>query len=229
MKPPSPVDRLARDRLIAVIEDWLNLKITAFQFDDQLWEIRSKDQSVKSVMDQLWYTYDDVRDHQMDYEKPTWDWAQRILLLLKSNAQMQIQRRRIWSWTQILVALSLAVFLCVALWFGWGIQLLAIAIPFGIISICIQKYRESRLMQISDANLSIWPFESVAQLMYIRRAAPNFQKQQFSGRQSRPYTRSKLSLLPGYLVLNAIWLIAGPAVLFFQLWPDRISRTSIVE
>jgi hypothetical protein len=55
---------------------------------DRVPAARTKDETVKHVADLLWYHYDDLEDHKVVASKAEWDFFQRLLLILKSDADL---------------------------------------------------------------------------------------------------------------------------------------------
>ena len=70
--------------------------ITAFQLDEALFTIAdaTQDGTVKAVAKQMWFHYDDCKDHKIVSSKQTWDYFNRLLLLLESEAEAEFVRTR---------------------------------------------------------------------------------------------------------------------------------------
>src|SRR5450759_2567420 len=99
--------RYDRDRLVEVIIRYLNEELTAFKLDEALSEIgvRTKDETVKQVVNLFWYHYDDVEDHKVVASKEEWDYFQRLLLVLKSDADIVVETgKRKWTARQAVAA-----------------------------------------------------------------------------------------------------------------------------
>ena len=81
------VNRSDRDALVEVINEYLEEKISAFTLDERLSKIeaRTDDPTVQWVRAQLWYRYDDCKDHPVVGDKAEWDLIHRLLLLLTSS------------------------------------------------------------------------------------------------------------------------------------------------
>jgi hypothetical protein len=94
----SMIDRAARDKVIATFEAYLDDRITAFEFDDRLQDIDSEDRTVNEVVHAAWFHYDDCKDHKVHLSKPEWDYFQRLLLILRSDAELSSSEKRRWSW-----------------------------------------------------------------------------------------------------------------------------------
>ena len=73
------VDRKNRDLLIAAINRYLDGETTAFKFDDEIFGIKSDDPTISYAVRQLWYFYDDLKDHKVRLSKEGWDYIQRLI------------------------------------------------------------------------------------------------------------------------------------------------------
>jgi len=72
-----------REGLRNCIREYLDEKITAFQFDEKLGAYRtSQDETVSAVALEMWSYYDDLKDHNVVALKQEWDYWQRLLLVL---------------------------------------------------------------------------------------------------------------------------------------------------
>jgi hypothetical protein len=96
------IDCAARNEVIAAFEAYLDDTITAFEFDDRLQEIDSEDRTVNEVVRAAWFHYDDCVDHKVHLSKQEWDYFQRLLLILRSDAELSSSEMRRWSWDHAL-------------------------------------------------------------------------------------------------------------------------------
>lgn len=220
------VDRDARDKLADLIDSYLDERITAFEFADAERGITSKtkDRTVVHVAWALWHFYDDLEDHTVHMPKEVWDYVQRLLLLLRSDAEI-CKQRRIWSWRQAVAAAALICFFAVAIPMGFGKHLFLVAIPFGLISIAISdEFRKPK--DEDEETITLAPFASITEVLRVRRTVPGFRKRRYPpGLESRR-TRSR-SVVPGMCVLTAGWLMLSPLVLALQLLPGWDKREAI--
>lgn len=224
------VDRDARDKMAAAVEEYLNEKTTAFAFDDRITEIAAKtdDETVKHVAQALWFHYDDCKDHRVVLNKTQWDYFQRLLLLLKSEASIRIQQRCVWSWRQVIPAVLLVGFWGIVRQTGFGIHLLVVAIPLGAISMALSRSRR-RLPAEQAARLArLAPFTSLAQVLAVRRKTPGFKKCPYPAGLVARTIRSPFMSRLIELQFRAVWLIFSPVVLVAQLLPDRGDLCEIV-
>lgn len=220
------LNREQRKEVAQLVRQYLNEELTAFEFDEALWEYRdSDDTTVGFVVDQVWYFYDDCDDHLVALEKPVWDYHHRLLLLLESDFEVQETRTLGWSWTQLIAGFCLAGFGLVAARVGWSEQLLFYAIPFGLVSIAISIYRaKSRVSGPYDEI--VMPFRSIADLKLAYEQTATFHKQRYPRQLKNRKVRSRLALATLYFQHYMRWLMFSPLPLAFQLLPPWESRTT---
>jgi hypothetical protein len=223
------VDREHRDALVAAINRYLDGQTTAFQFDGEIFGIRSDDPIVSHVVHSLWLFYDDCKDHKVHLSKEAWDYFQRLVLLLESDGQVELSRRRRWDFTQLVALAALLLFLYAACWFGFGMQLLAVAIPFGVVSIVISWWRGRTAARTTDPKAIILaPFSSLAELIALRRSVAKFGKRKYPPGMKPFKIRSPLEETAIWLRLYAAWLFLSPLVLLFQTLPTTETESRIV-
>lgn len=73
------------------IRSYMDGRIASFKSDDALCEIASgsQDESVRALQKALWFQYSDVEDHKFVGPKQEWDYFNRLLLLLSSDAEAE--------------------------------------------------------------------------------------------------------------------------------------------
>jgi hypothetical protein len=216
------IDRQARSRIRSIVDDFLDRKITAFTFDDQLQAIETKDATAQEVMRALWFTYDDLRDHGPErWSKPVWDQVQRLLLVLDGDLEItQIKCRWRWRWSQAVALVGLLV-VVVLFWNDHGLALMLIG---GAISKAIAWWhgRYSR----DDDPAEAAPFASPAQIRRALRRIPGWRKRRHPG-GSTPRLRSRcLEWLYGCNG-GMLWCLCSPVVLVLQALSVRSSRTMV--
>jgi hypothetical protein len=223
------IDRANRDRLIETINRYLDESITAFEFDDEIDKIMcaSADPTVTYVRTALWYYYDDCKDHKVVLSKEEWDYFQRLILLLRSDSHVETVARKMWSVRQVVATFALAGFgYCVSK-VGIGSQLLVVAIPFGVISMLLSRWRRRRVVIPTKKEVSLVPFSSVPELRTVHRAVPDFCKRKYPSHLKTRSIRGPLlrfmTLLPSYIA----WLLLSPVVLFVQLFPETEQKTFV--
>ena len=133
------IERDARDEMVHVTEQYLNEEITTFQFDDALQEIAwyTEDETVREQRIAFWCLYNDMTNHTVDLDKSDWDYCQRVLLLLKSDARIESSVRRRWTARQAMAASCLALFLVALAALGFGRHLILIVPALGIVSMAL--------------------------------------------------------------------------------------------
>ena len=219
------IDRAARDKVILAFEDYLDDQITAFEFDDRLQEIESTDRTVNEVIHAAWFHYDDCKDHKVHLSKPEWDYFQRFLLILRSEAEMSSSESKRWSWDHALAWLALIVFLGIAFVVEWGWHLLIWAIPFGIISILISIFRRRSVPDSSPGVIACMPFESLLQISWLRRQLPAFKKRRYRAEIGERKIRSQAEESFNSAFSYCFWIAFAPVVLLFQGFPSSVDRT----
>lgn len=223
------LDRGARDKMVAIIENYLDEKITAFQFDDQIEELAltSKDQTVRYARRALWYFYDDCQDHMVTLSEQGWKYFQRLLLLLRSDASVRVQRRRIWSWRQVAAAFLLGGFGAVAGSVGWGHHLFVYAMPFGILSILLSLTRRRQPAENEQILLTLMPFGTLAELFNVHRTVSSFVKRPYPGALRERRIRSAVMNVGLRFQFYATWALFSPIALLLQLLPDVEARVNV--
>jgi hypothetical protein len=86
-------DRTARDEVMTAFVEFLDDRITAFDFDERLGSIQSRDRTVNEVIGAAWSHYDDCTDHNVILTKAEWDYFQRLMLILRSDAEASLSQR----------------------------------------------------------------------------------------------------------------------------------------
>jgi hypothetical protein len=224
------VDRKHRDELVAAIDRYCHDGMTAFEFDDAIFEIRdhTTDDTVKRVVDILWHYYDDCQDHKVHLDRVSWNYFQRLKLLLRSDAALEHSQRRIWSVAQIVAAISLAAFTWAAYVTGVGEHLIIVAIPFGIVSIGLSLWRTRLYRNVLDQDPSLYPFASIGQLLWVGHSVSGFRKQRYRTELASRRVRDAGSLFVLQLQMYVPWLLFGPIALVGQLFPMSMSVHKIV-
>lgn len=223
------IDRTSRDQVISVFEAYLDDQITAFEFDDRLQEIESDDRTVNEVIHTAWFYYDDCKDHEVHLSKPEWDYFQRLLLILVSDAELSSSHSRWWSWDHLIAWLALAVFVGIAVVVGWGWHLILWAVPFGIVSILISIFRRRREPELETREVACTPFESLSQIHWLRRQFPGFQKRKYRVEIGARKIRSEGEESFNRALSYCYWLVCSPLVLLFQGFPSRTDHPKLTE
>jgi hypothetical protein len=222
------VDRKNRDRLIDAINGYLTGEITAFEFDDEIFDDiinDTDDPTINDIIFILWNYYDDITDHKADLPKEGWDYFQRLILVLKSDAHIQYEGKRIWSHTQTSSAWTLGTFgMTVAL---FGINYLLIVSYLLLFSKSISLHRKLRnlLPKRPENESAITPFSSVSEMTKVYQSVKTFKKQLHP--DELKLNRPQHWIVDKYLKYP-MWILFAPFALFFQMLPTTVG-TSRVE
>ena len=224
------VDRKSRNALIAAINRYLDGETTAFKFDDEIFSIDSEDDpTISYVVTQLWLFYDDLKDHKVKLSKEAWDYFQRLVLILQSDAQIEVIKRRQWDYGQFVALIALLLCGYAAYWLGWGIQLLVLLIPCGIVSIAISSWRKKAAQEMNKNQIALTPFSSISELLPLRRRVQDFRKRKYPPGMMPFEIRSPPEEAIMWLQSYAAWLRFSPLVLAFQVLPRTETETRIVS
>jgi hypothetical protein len=222
--------RYDRDALVEVINRYLEEEITAFRLDEQLSQIaaRTKDETVQQVVAFLWYHYDDVADHKVVASKEEWDYLQRLLLLLKSDAELVEQTgEKEWTARQAVAIACMAIFVGAAVKSGFGSHLFFVTVPLGGISMLLAHWRSCIETQRVHEQTSLLPFASVAQLLTLRRKVTHFVKAHYPVRLGSRRIRGPVSEGLMWIHSGVGWLLFSPVALAFQMLPEREYRWKV--
>jgi len=219
------IDRAARDEVIAAFEAYLDDQITAFEFDGRLQDIECEDRTVNEVIHAAWFHYDDCTDHKVHLSKPEWDYFQRLLLILRSDAELSSSEEKRWSWDHALAWFALVGFIGIAMIAGWGWHLLLWAIPFGIISVLISVYRRRQEPDPRPDEIACVPFDSFAQIRQFRQVIPEFVKRRYRREIGQRTIRGEAEESFNWAFSHCYWILCGPIVLLFQGFPSSVDHT----
>ncbi|MBK1833553.1 hypothetical protein [Roseibacillus ishigakijimensis] len=205
--------------MISVLESYLDDQITAFELDEKLQRIHSEDGMVDEVSHVLWLHYDDCRDHKVRLSKAEWDYFQRLLLVLHSDAEISSSLEFRWSWDHALAWLAWAVFIGILVNGGGGWNLLWV-LPFGLVSILISVFRSRLLFNADMGGNGCLPFDSFTQIRTYRQQVPEFVKQRYRREIGQRIIRSKKEECLYEVPFYCARILGGPFVLFFQGFPS---------
>jgi hypothetical protein len=203
--------------------------LTAFAFDEEINEIRqaTSDNTVQFVVASLWFHYDDCRDHLAGLSKPEWDYFQRLILLLESEATIERVRHRHWSVRQVVAGVSLIGFGWCAWRFGIGWHLFGLALLFGPVSILLSYWRSRSHRRQAEKQRSLAPFSSLSELRAVRRAVPGFSKSRYPAGAKLRRVHGRLMTTAVWLQTAVLWSFISPLILLFQALPEKEVQTRI--
>lgn len=223
------IDRPNRDRLLSAINRYLDEAITAFAFDEEIFQIASKDAVVKWVSRALWYHYDKCKDHLVVLSKEEWNHIQRLVLVLQSDAHIERRIERKWSLRQLVAGIAAGGFGLCAAWLGIGWRLFGVALLFAPISMWLDRWCDPSIADYGEKQRGRYPFSSFAELRAVRKAVVGFSK-----RKHPPHAGTRTIRDPsprkdmGKSVFeHTLWAFLSPAVLLYQALPDKQTFTRI--
>jgi hypothetical protein len=177
------VDRESRGQLLMLLDGYLSGTIRAREFDEQLGNLNTKNKTVREIVFMCWFHYDDFIDHQAKLTRQTWNYFQRLRLIVQSDAE--IKSNRVWNWTafHLLTFISVALLLMVGWKCGMDLEFWAADLALGAALACVaygQKKPKPPAALVPDAELI--PFGSFSSMRAVYELTPAFQK--------RPYPRT---------------------------------------
>ena len=225
----SSIDRQARNRLVNVIRRYMDEVITAFAFDEEITELRmaTADGTVHFVVDSLWYHYDDCKDHLAGLSKPEWDYFQRLILLLESDAEIERVRQRRWSVRQVVAGIGLIGFGLCVVQFGIGWHLFGFALLLGPVSLLLSYWRNRSERQQAEEQLRLAPFSSISELRAIRKTVTGFSKKKYPAGAKPRRVHSRLMTVAVWFQTAVLWSFMSPLILLFQSLPEKEVHTRI--
>ncbi|MFI4912905.1 MAG: hypothetical protein ACIAQZ_14680 [Sedimentisphaeraceae bacterium JB056] len=238
------VDRKERNDLIAAIKAYTNKEINAFRFDDIIMdEMEPHDDTVHELIHLLWCTYSDFKDYEVDLN--CWDFYQRTILLLESDAKLSVISNKTWNIRQLLAAISFGIYLYIALQIGWDFDLFKLLFPIGLTSILLhkwsQKSKERKYKEEMDkqpVKAETFPFASLSELRKTRSKVTKFKKdvlpyelkrKTYTAKQSsKSLLRKTLDMISenAYIIL---WAMFSPFMLVYQIFPDSEKTYRVIQ
>lgn len=216
-----------RKQLSETIRDYLSGSLSAFEFDELLDRFRdSEDSTVQHIAGVAWYFYDDCKDHFVHMSKPAWNYFQRLLLVLESEAVIFESKKRHWHWTQLLALVSLLLVGIAATQIGLSTNLLLLIVPSTICSYGIAHCHLRAPLPCSWSE-RLAPFASFSELRATYAAAPRFKKTRYPKQIDEP-TRTKLEEYLIRIQGGLVWTLFSPFVLLFQVFPRSSTDTQVV-
>jgi hypothetical protein len=222
------IDRAARTAVRAAVEDFLFDRIKSFEFDDRLRAITTEDSTVRIAKLDLWGYYDDIKDHVVVADKATWDYIQRWLLILDSDAEVIETSHRRWHTSQLIAIVTL-----VCLWFAYRAhpEIWLPPVMFGgVVSILLGLWRrQNALATLAPDPWRCRPFPSLKSLRCVLERTSSFHKVRFRGELNERVLRSPSESRFAWLRFGFGWLMWSPIPLLFQTLPVRWRTISVAE
>ncbi len=226
-------DRYKRDELVRVIERYLTKDLTSFQFDEQIFDIShdTKDPTIHEIVTTLWFFYDDITDHPVRLDKHGWDVFQRMILLLKSDAQWEIKRRRQWSGAEPVAMILLALFVWMALRWDFATAWFIAAIPMALAAWVIGSWHGRFGPQPTPMQLLMYPFSSFGELRQVRRSVAGFRKCRYPDGGQRLSRRGPILafLAAGCegVLMAVLFFLCAPLLLLLESIPTLGEESAI--
>ena len=223
------VDREGRDKVAAAVRAYMAEEIGASEFDDRIFRVYNgptEDQTLMDVVRAYWGCYDDLKDHKIVASKQEWDYFNRLLLVLESDAEREeITVRRRWGPSNAVAACGLAVFV-----YGWAVtglrqELLHWTVPLGIVSMLLAHF--GRDTSLTADELARYPFPSVGALRSVYRSVPGFVRRRYPRNLERRRIRGPIGDSAMWLPAAVLWLTCSPVALLFQSWQGRKSEWTV--
>ncbi len=213
------VDRVTRDRMAGVIERYLDEEITARQLDAGLGEAvrATEDETAVLLRGDVSGYYGDLRGYGTAATRDEWAFLQRMLLLLRSDGELELAGHRPWTLRQLVAGLALFAF-GFAVVQGSGIQRLLLAcVPLVVLSVLLSRWQHQELR----AGVQTDPFGSVSEALSARRRVPGFIRRDYPHHLRTRKMRSAAR----HWLMSAPWLLIciplAPLMLLFQAIPDE--------
>lgn len=224
------IDRNSRDRLAETIQLFLDDELTSFAFDDAIFEIAShaEDLTVDYATNSLWHHYSDCLDHQAVLSKPEWDYFYRLMLLLKSDGHVRVNKKKCSSGkSQGIAAICLVAVLAGAWAVGFNILAFFVFALGVLISMILASWRKRLVDSSRQKYWGLSPFASISQLRYFREKVSEFKKRPYPEDLSKRQIRSVWVEQIMFLPMRFAWMICSPLVLAFQVMPKYATWTSV--
>lgn len=134
------VDRKGRDELAAALRLYMTGKITNFEFDTIREKVtyESSDKTVELIGHDLWFCYDDCKEDFVIATEERWDYLNRLLLILESDAHMEEKLHlRKWSYPQAIAGIAFFSFIFIVIKTGLGGHLFFIPFRWEFSRCCL--------------------------------------------------------------------------------------------
>jgi hypothetical protein len=219
------IDRPARDRMVQAIEDYLEERVHAFEFDAAIVEIAgdSKDHTVDFVRETLWFFYDDCTDHPVVATKSEWDLMQRLILALKSDREMSESPKVVWTSENVCTLATMVLIVMAGVAWGWNCLLLFWAV--APIVLALGHCRECSAEEMPRSEQALYPFSSLAQLRKVYHAT-SFMKRRYPSKLAGRVIRKSEG---GWAIWSRFCLfLAAPLVLMLHAIPKPAAERHII-
>jgi hypothetical protein len=202
-------------------------EIESDKFDEMLANIGSStpDNTVQTIGRELWFFYDDLKDHSIVASKQEWDCFNRILLLLASDAEVEVvERWGGWQLSQSVAAVAVVCYIYLGFRRGFSADhLLTLALPFCVVSVALALFNRSKRAH-QKSNAQVDPFPSLSELFAVRRRVGDFTRRRYPRTLADRRIRGPLATALMWIPSALGWLMFAPVILLLQILPDRNSE-----
>jgi hypothetical protein len=219
------VDRPSREQMIEAIQSYMDEMILSDQLDNMIGEITAgtQDATVKTVGLAVWGLYDDLQDHLVVASKEQWDYLNRLLLLLRSDAEATVVRER-FRLMHGAPLLAVGAYLCLIASTRFSIEgILGWAVPFGLVSMAFAWLRRRWAVKHAQKPPTT-PFPTLSCLLAVRRSVEHFERKHYPRALAGRRLRSRVNEALLWTMWIPGWLIFSPIVLLAQALPHREIR-----
>lgn len=222
------LDRPARNHMLETIDAYLHGRIKAFEFDRLLHEglPKTSDRTVHTAVVDLWLFYDDIKDHTVVLRKESWDYIQRVRLLLASDAECQ-KTGEPWQWRQLVALCGFIVIIADAFWSPDIAHWMIYNTPISAL-VLIWMYAPMFFARPSPQPTLTLPFESLAQLRQIRRLVPGFKKERYPSELKESRIRNPMWAAVMLTVSALAMLLIAPMPLLIAAFPLARKRRIVI-
>jgi hypothetical protein len=215
-----PVDRAARDRLAAVLAQYMRGEADNFALDEAAAGVKTDDEAVLRLGRELWFAYDDLKRHSVSADRRLWEALRRTIAFLRSDIPLPSEKptRRRWLHPGQLwgvAAFGSIVVAAAGAWNGpdlcWFLPGIAVGVPFTVRSM----WRSSEDDSPTD---SCYPFASETdwrahEHLVLAERLPPFDP----AVHDRPVRDSVVS----FIMLLPFALFLAPLAALFSLLPRK--------
>ncbi len=223
---PINVNRADRDCAACLIRKVLNRQLTAAEFEEAIEEFgRSTDETVNKICSEMYSYGDNLIGEYLSLSKPSWNYIQRLLLVLDSDMHWIETNRCSYSYVQIFAGIGVLAFTIAFATWGWSPQLWVSIVLLGVYSLTLNRCR--RPIDHPQANIGIlYPFHDLRALEHTYKSTANFVKQKYPAELYRDYVdRTFLHAITNCVIT----LMGSPIVLVMQAFPTRYPVTRVIR
>ena len=189
------IDREARNRLLRGIDDYMDEKMTAAEFDTLLHKTvapHTEDEVITTIDLLLLDSNEDIGTNRLQSVCAYWKFFNRCRLLLASDADYQTEtltrRLNFFGWFGGLGILVVTVLVLLSFWLqSVPIMLVGISLYvfWGIVVFVVAMWFTKRESE-RNTLYAEYPFESFADLLAVRRSVPGFSSKRFPNKSPIP-------------------------------------------